>query len=140
MTTNIEHAQNILSSSSWLLVYFYHIQSIDISFLTSIRMGRITWHTSLTGIVFGVTILLTWFCTDSILGWHNTKRLVFIDPFIHLYSNISNVLICSSVLQCRTLPQVVMGLQRQVYHYHMVCLYHYVSFVYGWLIPLHYRE
>jgi len=87
LTTNIEHRVSLLLISL-LLAHFFHTYSIDISFLHPSDMGRITWHT----FVFLVVVLVTWFFVDGKLGSHEATKLVSVELFIHLYTNISNLL------------------------------------------------
>ena len=56
-------------------------------------MGRITWHT----FVFLVVGLVTWFFVDGKLGSHEATKLVSVELFIHLYTNISNLLCMTSI-------------------------------------------
>jgi hypothetical protein len=74
-------------------------------------MGRITWHTSVTGIVFIVTLLLMWFYADSTPGWYEATRLVPIELFV-LYTSMSDQLSCLLVLRCIALQQAVIGLRQ----------------------------
>lgn len=126
--TKAEHTQCVLHSFSLLLTHLFCTPSVDISFPHLSGMARIIWRTSVICVVFFV-ILVTWFHANCVLGWHEATRLVCVDLII-LLIDVSNLLLCLSVLHCRNFQQVAICLHQQVYLYHMVCTTTLLPFLY----------